>query len=240
MPREDAEEWPDDAPQPGVPPDGQIRPGVLRPLRKAASRLTGVSGVFSGKDYSSQPRGGAVDPNCFVVAVGDDLAFQQSVLRLDERRQRSQDANLCCGGILGPLVDMQAGGALQRLSVKAMIPWSAIVCTGFLVLCDFGMHLVLVGRVYLTNGWSSTFLILSAIFGGGAYVVCWVLGLRLALSSCANCRTAVTLPLWHRVLAAVPVLGLGVLAAYAPWLMASTTLLTVRAPEAGGGPADCL
>ena len=41
----------------------------------------------------------------------------------------------------------------------------------------------------------------------------------------------VPLPLWHRVLAAVPVVGSAVLASYAPWFLMLNTLITVKQSE---------
>ena len=64
------------------------------------------------------------------------------------------------------------------------------------------------------------------------YFVCWLVGLRIACASSGAprlgcCATHFQLPLWHRLLASVPVLGLSVLVCYAPWLMLVTTGLTI-------------
>ena len=89
---------------------------------------------------------------------------------------------------------------------------------------------------------SDAFAALAVSFGILTYLICWLLGLRIACAgprnrsklstgSCAEafacCTTDVPLPHWHRMLAAVPVLGVSVLVAYAPWLMVLTTCLTI-------------
>ena len=91
--------------------------------------------------------------------------------------------------------------------------------------------------------YSDLFSGLALTFAAITYLVCWLIGLRIACAgprkntgtsgSCSFmrgpdcCATKVPLPHWHRMLAAVPVVGVSVLVAYAPWLMVLTTALTI-------------
>mmetsp|Transcript_87253 Transcript_87253/g.174584 ORF Transcript_87253/g.174584 Transcript_87253/m.174584 type:complete len:376 (-) Transcript_87253:214-1341(-) len=78
------------------------------------------------------------------------------------------------------------------------------------------------------SGDAALFLSLALAFSSLAYFLCWLLGLRLAASTLGQCcETKVPLPLWHRLVGAVPVVGVGVLCAYAPWLLATLVATSV-------------
>lgn len=134
---------------------------------------------------------------------------------------------LCCNGFLGPLM-LNDDGAAERLQIRQIVPWAAVTTTGIFTCFHATLSfLFLYENIFTSRGVSTHSVMYYFIFCGPIpYLLCWIFGFRLSLASCSACRTQVPLPMWHRLLAAVPVLGMSVLITYAPWLMAITTLTT--------------
>jgi hypothetical protein len=163
---------------------------VFRPLRKAASRVTGVRGLFSGKDPNSATT--AHDDTPVARRVRTDMGLHQNLLRGTMKSNRSKEGKGCCNGFLGPLM-LTDDGAAERLQVRQIVPWAGVTTTGivtsvhafmsFLFLYDnlFWEHSIAANRV--------TYYFV--FFGPVPYVLCWIFGFRLALASCSVCRTQV-------------------------------------------------